>query len=65
MEDLDSLINVRDLKNIEFERGLKDIDEQLLKINRVDNRIQFDVKKIEKSCNDAEKRSAFELIKVG
>lgn len=63
-EELESLINIRDVKNSEYDRGLKDIDEQLVKINRVDSRIQFSMKTVDKSCNDPEKRNTLALIKV-
>lgn len=63
-EELESLINIRDVKNSEYDRGLKDIDEQLVKINRVDSRIQFSIKTVDKSCNDPEKRNTLALIKV-
>jgi len=62
-EELESLINIRDIKESERERVLKESNEQLMKLNRANNRIEFDMKTIDKCCNP-EKRSALELIKV-
>ncbi|XP_026819655.1 coiled-coil domain-containing protein 39-like [Rhopalosiphum maidis] len=61
-EELESLINIRDIKDSERERVLKESNEQMMKLNRANNRIEFDMKKIDKCCNP-DKRSALELIK--
>ncbi|VVC43706.1 Hypothetical protein CINCED_3A017141 [Cinara cedri] len=61
-EDLDDLINLRDIKENELERALKETNEQIMKLNRANNRIQFDTKQIDKSCKP-DKRNALELIK--
>jgi hypothetical protein len=42
---------------------LKEADEQTNKFNRVNSRIQFEMKKIDKKC-DPDKRNTLELIKV-
>lgn len=62
-EELESLTNLRDIKNSELERVLKESNDQIMKLNRADSRIQFDMKQIDKNC-DPDKRSALELIKV-
>lgn len=62
-EELESLTNQRDIKNSELERVLKEANDQMMKLNRADSRIQFDLKQIDKNC-DPDKRSALELIKV-
>jgi len=62
-EELESLINIRDIKDSEYERVLKESNEQIMKLNRANNRIEFDMKKIDKCCNP-DKRNALELIKV-
>ncbi|XP_025198104.1 LOW QUALITY PROTEIN: coiled-coil domain-containing protein 39-like [Melanaphis sacchari] len=61
-EELGNLINIRDIKDSERERVLKESNEQIMKLNRANNRIEFDMKTIDKCCNP-EKRSALELIK--
>jgi len=53
----------RDVKDSELERAAKEVNEQMMKLNRANNRIQFDLKQIDKSC-DSDKRKTFELIKV-
>lgn len=62
-EELESLINFRDIKESELERALKETNEQMMKLNRANSRIQFDMKQIDKNC-DPDKRSALELVKV-
>lgn len=62
-EELESLINFRDIKESELQRALKETNEQMMKLNRANSRIQFDMKQIDKNC-DPEKRSALELVKV-
>ncbi|XP_022180530.1 coiled-coil domain-containing protein 39-like isoform X1 [Myzus persicae] len=61
-EELESLINIRDIKDGERERVLKESNEQIMKLNRANNRIEFDMKTIDKCC-DPDKRNALELIK--
>jgi len=62
-EELESLIRLRDIKDGEVERAIKEANEQMMKLNRANSRIQFDMKQIDKSC-DPDKRSALDLIKV-
>lgn len=62
-EELESLINFRYIKENELERALKETNEQMMKLNRANSRIQFDMKQIDKNC-DPDKRSALELVKV-
>lgn len=62
-EELENIINLRDIYNCDLERVLKEADEQTNKFNRVNSRIQFDTKKIDKKC-DVDKRNSLELIKV-
>lgn len=62
-EELDELIKLRDIRDSELERALKEVNEQMMKLNRADSRIQFDMKQINKSCGP-DKRCALELIKV-
>lgn len=61
-EELNTLINIRDIKDSEYDRVVKEANEQTMKLNRANNRIQFDMKAIEKSYPD--KQGALELIKV-
>ncbi|XP_025423908.1 coiled-coil domain-containing protein 39-like isoform X2 [Sipha flava] len=61
-EELESLINLRDIYKCDLERVLKEADEQTNKFNRVNSRIQFEMKKIDKKC-DPDKRNTLELIK--
>lgn len=62
-EELENLINLQDIKDGELERGFKEVNEQMMKLNRANSRIQFDLKQIDKNC-DPNKRSTLELIKV-
>lgn len=62
-EELENLIHFRDIKESELQRALKETNEQMMKLNRANSRIQFDMKQIDKNC-DPEKRSALELVKV-
>lgn len=62
-EELENLTSLRDIKDCELERAVKEANEQMMKLNRANNRIQFDMKAIDKNC-DPDKQGALELIKV-
>ncbi|VVC44038.1 Hypothetical protein CINCED_3A017136 [Cinara cedri] len=62
LEDLDNLNNLRDIKTSELEHALSEIDEQMVKLNRANSRIQFVEKQIDKSY-DLDNQSAIDLKK--